>query len=156
LVKNPSLSGDFEISWLWLDLREGLMSRALFLGTLLLVGPLSMAWAQNKTVPTETGPSFPGKSEMTFQWDYSCLGGKACSFDCPGAGGGIHVTKLSIYLGTIPIGSGQTPPAIFYDFSTVEIPHSSGFIIGVGLGALSCQVNGLTLDYAGPPKKPAT
>jgi hypothetical protein len=42
---------------------------------------------------------------------------------------------------------------VFYDFSTVEIPHSSGFIIGVGLGALSCQVNGLTLDYAGPPKK---
>ena len=33
------------------------MSRALFLGTLLLVGPfLSMAWAQDKTAPTETGP----------------------------------------------------------------------------------------------------
>ena len=137
--------------------REGWMSRALFLGTLLLVSPfLSMAWAQDRTAPTETGPPFPGKSQMTFQWDYSCPGGRVCSFDCPGSGGAIHVTKLSIYLGTIPIGSGQTPPAIFYDFSTVEIPHSSGFIIGIGLGALSCQVNGLTLDYAGPPKKPAT
>jgi hypothetical protein len=58
-----------------------------------------------------------------------------------------------MYLGTIPVGSDQKAPAVFYDFSTVEIPHSSGFIIGVGLGALSCQVNGLTLDYAGPPKK---
>jgi hypothetical protein len=38
------------------------MSRALFLGTLLLVGPFSMAWAQNKTVPTETGPPVPAWS----------------------------------------------------------------------------------------------
>jgi hypothetical protein len=58
-----------------------------------------------------------------------------------------------MYLGTIPIGSSQAAPAAFYDFSTVEIPHLSSFIIGVGLGALSCQVNGLTLDYACPPKK---
>jgi len=130
------------------------MLRALFVGTLLLFGPfLSMAWAQDNTAPTETGPPFPGKSQMTFQWDYSCPGGRVCSFECPGGGGASHVTKLSIYLGTIPIGSGKTPPAIFYDFSTVEIPRSSGFIIGVGLGALSCQVNGLTLDYAGSAKK---
>jgi hypothetical protein len=48
------------------------MSRALFLGTLLLVGPfLSMSWAQNKTEPTKTGAAFPGKSQMTFQWDYA-------------------------------------------------------------------------------------
>jgi hypothetical protein len=132
------------------------MSRVLFFGMLLLVGPfLSMARAQEKVAPSENGASFPGKSQMTFEWDYSCPGGRVCSFDCPGGGGASHVTKLSIYLGTVPIGSGQTPPAIFYDFSTVEIPHSSGFIIGVGLGALSCQVNGLTLDYSGAPKKPS-
>jgi hypothetical protein len=130
------------------------MSRALLLGTLLFVGAsLSMVWAQNKTAPTDTGPPFPGKSQMTFQWDYSCPGGRVCSFDCPTGGSASHVTKLSMYLGTIPVGSDQKAPAVFYDFSTVEIPHSSGFIIGIGLGALSCQVNGLTLDYAGPPKK---
>jgi hypothetical protein len=130
------------------------MSRALLLGMLALVGAFpSAAWAQDRTAPTETGPPFPGKSQMTFQWDYSCPGGRVCSFDCPTGGSASHVTKLSMYLGTIPVGSDQKAPAVFYDFSTVEIPHSSGFIIGVGLGALSCQVNGLTLDYAGPPKK---
>src|SRR3979490_1363434 len=105
------------------------MSRALFLGTLLFVGPfLSMSWAQNKTEPTERGPPFPGTSQTTFQWEYSCPHGRVCSFICPGGGGGAsHVIKLSMYLGTIPVGSSQNAPAVFYDFSTTEIPHGSGF-----------------------------
>jgi hypothetical protein len=115
------------------------MSRALFLGTLLFAGPfLSASWAQNKTEPTEAWPPYPSKSEMTFQWDYSCPSGRDCSFTCPGGGGGAsHVIKLRMHLGTIPVGSSQNAPAVFYDFSTVEIPHASGFIISTGLGTLS-------------------
>jgi len=133
---------------------DGLMSRALFLGMLLFAGPfLSVTWAQNKTGPIENRPSFPDRSQMTFQWNYSCPGGRVCSFICPGENGAAsHVTRLNMYLGTIPVGSSQNAPAVFYDFSTIEIPHSSGFIISLGLGNLSCQVNGLTLDYSGPPK----
>ena len=62
------------------------------------------------------------------------------------------MVKLDMYLGTIPFGGNQNAPAVFYDFSTVEIPHASGFSISVGLSALSCQVNGMTLEYSGPPK----
>jgi hypothetical protein len=130
---------------------ESLMSRALFVGTLLFVGPcLSMSWAQNKTEPPQPGPPFPNGSNITFQWDYSCPSGKDCSFICPG-GGASHATKLTIYLGTIPVGSTQDP-AVFYDFSTREISRANGFTISAGLGTLSCQVNGMSLDYSGPPK----
>ena len=131
------------------------MSRALFLGTLLFVGPfLSMSLAaQDKTEPT--GPSFPGSSsETTFQWDYSCPDGTLCSFTCPGGGGATHLTKLRMYLGTIPVGSSQKAPALFYDFSTREIPRANGFSIQLGLGTLSCQINGMTLDNSGPPTNP--
>ena len=128
------------------------MSRAFFFGTLLFVGTfLSMSWAQNKIEPTQTGPTVPAGSNITFQWNYSCLSGKDCSFSCPGSGGASHVTKLIIYLGTISVGSNQDP-AVFYEFSTREIPRANGFSISAGLSTLSCQVNGMTLDYSGPPK----
>jgi hypothetical protein len=56
------------------------MSRALFLGTLLFAGPLlSMAWAQNETGPTQTGPHFLF-TKTTSQWDYSCQVELAHSF----------------------------------------------------------------------------
>ena len=127
------------------------MLRALFVGVLLFVGPfLSTSWAQNKTEPTDGGPLFPGTSQITFQWDYSCPGGKACSFICPG-GGASHVIKWRMYLGTIPVGSTQNAPAVICDFSTIEIPHARGFNVSVGLGTLSCQVNGMMSDYSGPP-----
>jgi hypothetical protein len=58
---------------------------------------------------------------------------------------------LVINLGTISVGSNQAP-AVFYEFSTREIPRANGFSISTGLGTLSCQVNGMTLDYSGPPK----
>jgi hypothetical protein len=125
------------------------------LGTLLFVSPfLSMSWAQNKTGPIETTPPLPGTLQKTFQWDCTCPGGRACSFICQGRGGASasHVIKLNRYLGTIPFDSNQNTPAVFYDFSTIEIPHASGFIISVGLSTLACQVNGMTLDYSGPPK----
>ena len=65
--------------------------------------------------------------------------------------GADHVTKLNIYLGTMPLGNGQNAPVLFYNFSTRERPSSSGFSISAGLSASSCQVNGLMLDYSGRP-----
>jgi hypothetical protein len=133
--------------------REVRMSRAVFFGTLLFVYS-SLSWAQNKTESSEAGPPFlPATSKMTFQWDYSCPGGRNCSFICSGAGErAAHVIRLRIYLGSIPVDSNQNTPAVFYDFSTMEIPKANGFIISAGLSTLSCQVSGMTLDYSGPPK----
>ena len=33
-----------------------------------------------------------------------------------------------------------------------ENSRANGFSISTGLNTLSCQVNGLTLDYSGPPR----
>jgi hypothetical protein len=125
------------------------MSRALFLGTLLLAGSFlttSLAQTQNKTEPSETRPPFPF-SRTIFEWDYSCPNGPACSFVCPG-GEASRVFKLFLYLGTVSFDDGQNTSAVYYEFSTKEYPHASGFSIGT----LSCQVNGMTLDHSGPPK----
>jgi len=65
--------------------------------------------------------------------------------------GADHVTKLNIYLGTMPLGNGQNTPVLFYNFSTRERPNSSGFSISAGLSASSCEVSGLMLDYSGRP-----
>jgi hypothetical protein len=113
---------------------------------------LSPSWAQNGD--TARLP-YPKGSQITFQWDYSCLDSRRCSFDCPERRGASHVTKLSILLGTIPLG-GKDTPAILYDFATTEIPRGSGFTLMFGLSTLSCQVNGMTLDYSGPAKAPAS
>src|SRR3954447_14933026 len=78
------------------------MLRALFLGMLLFASPfLSTAWAENKTEPPQAGRLFPF-TKATFQWDYSCAAGVACSFACTG-GGASHLIKLSLYLGTVPL-----------------------------------------------------
>jgi hypothetical protein len=123
--------------------------------TLLFPTPfLSVSWAQDKAGPSTLAPPYPAGAEITSQLNYSCPGNTACSFVCSG-GGGLsgteHVTKLTVYLGTMPLGNNQNAPALFYDFSTRERPNSSGFSISAGLSTLSCQVNGLTLDYVGRP-----
>jgi hypothetical protein len=127
------------------------MSRALSLGTVVFACLwLSMVRAQNE--PDE--PAFPF-TKWTLRWDYSCPTGTACSFICPaGRETGLtsHLIKLRLYLGTISADGSQTAPAVFYEFSTREFPHGSGFSIGSGYSTLSCQVNGMTLDYSGPPK----
>lgn len=112
---------------------------------------MNPSWAQEGGMRAP-GPHYPSGSEITFQWDYSCPGHASCSFSCPGQGGAGLVTKLTIYLGTIPVGSLQNAPAMFYEFSTREMPTGSGFIVGTGLGSLSCQINGMILDYSGPSK----
>lgn len=96
------------------------------------------------------GPRYPGGSQISFKWDYSCPTGKDCSFSC-GSGGASHVTKLSIYLGTMPLGSTEHAAAVFYDFATMEVPRANGFSINTGISSISCQVNGMELDYSGPP-----
>jgi hypothetical protein len=124
---------------------------ALVLGVVLLIsGPFAASLRAQ-----DGGPPYPGGSDLSFEWDYSCPTGKDCSFSCPGSGGASHVTNLSIYLGTIPLGSTEHAASVFYKFSTVEISRANGFSISTGIGALSCQVNGMKLDYSGPPKSTA-
>jgi hypothetical protein len=126
------------------------------LGTIIFVLPLaSPSWAQKPPVPAEAdqaNPPYPGESHITFQWNYSCPGGHACSFRCPGAGGATSVTTLDIYLGVMPTGSDQHGLALFYNFVTQNIPRGNGFSVSNGTAILSCQVNGMRLDYSGPPK----
>jgi hypothetical protein len=127
------------------------MLRALSLGMAVFAFlSSSTAWAQNG--PDE--PAFPF-SKLTIRWEYSCPPETACSFICPaGRETGLtsHVIKLRLYLGTTSVDGSQTVPALFYEFNTREYPHGSGFSIGSGLTTLSCQVNGMTLDYSGSSK----
>ena len=127
------------------------MSRVLILGILFAGVVMNSSWAQNKNGP-DARPPYPGGSEITFQWDYSCPSGRNCSFAC-GTGGAGHVTMLSVYLGTMPLGADRENPAVIYEFSTRELPQGNGFNVSTGINTLSCQVNGLTLDYSGPPRE---
>ncbi len=93
-----------------------------------------------------------GASEVAFEWQYSCTGGKACSFTCPGSGGASSVNKLTLQLGSIALGGDQRAFGVFYQFSTAQIPQANGFSLTTGISTLSCQVNGMDLDYSGPRK----
>jgi hypothetical protein len=128
------------------------MWRTLILATSfagVLINPL---WAQNKKEPNASGLTYPGGSEITYQWDYSCPNGADCSFTC-GTGGANHVAKLVIYLGAMPIGTDRKNPTLLYEFTTRELRRGSGFSVNAGLSTLQCQVNGLTIDYSGPPRE---
>ena len=131
-------------------------TRALILGTLLFATLNSPQAQDTGALPSvKTNPLYPGESEITFQWSYECPSNKPCTFTCRGAAGGggsDHVTRLDIYLGTLPLNQ-ERAAAIFYDFSSREFPHSAGFAISTGINSLSCQINGMTLNYSGPPPK---
>ena len=136
-------------------------SRALILGTLLFATLNSPRAQDTGALPAgKPNPPYPGESEITFQWNYVCPLEKPCTFTCRGAGGGggsDHVTRLDIYLGTLPLSADQPrAAALFYDFSSREFPHSAGFAISTGINSLSCQINGMNLDYSGPPTDTAT
>ena len=137
---------------------SGSCSGALIFGALLFA--LNSSWAQdaNELVAAKPNPLYPDEAQITFQWNYECPSNRPCTFVCRGAGGGggsDHVTRLDIYLGTLPLNGVQQEraAAIFYDFSSREFPHSAGFAISTGINSLSCQVNGLILKYSGPPPK---
>jgi hypothetical protein len=127
--------------------------RALLVGLLLLVcgALMQSAGAQGAKHSEDTAP-YLGASEVAFEWQYSCPGGKACSFNCPGSGGASNVNALTLQLGTIPLSGNQRAFGIFYKFSTMQIPRANGFSLTTGISTLSCQVNGMDLDYAGPRK----
>jgi hypothetical protein len=66
------------------------------------------------------------RQKITFQWNYACPENRPCTFVCRGAGGGggsDHVTRLDIYLGTLPLNGVQQEraAAIFYE----TFPHES-------------------------------
>jgi hypothetical protein len=131
------------------------MSRSAMICALLLMasGFVPAAWAQDKRVDTESPVQpnfrFPAGAEITFQWNYTCRNRKPCVFSC---GSADSVKALTIYLGTIPVGSNQRNSVIFYFYSTATIPYNDGFRISGGPASnLSCDVSGMTLDYAGPP-----
>jgi hypothetical protein len=117
---------------------------------LLAGGPLVQSLNAQDGKRLEEGPL--GASQVSFEWQYSCPGGRACSFTCPGSGGASNVTKLTLQLGSIPLGDNQRAFGVFYKFSTVQIPRANGFSLTTGISTLSCQVNGMDLDYSGPRK----
>ena len=126
---------------------------ALVLGGVLLIGgPFVQSLSAQDGKRSEGGASDPGASEVAFEWQYSCPNGKGCSFNCPGAGGASNVTKLTMHLGTIALRGNQRAFGIFYEFSTMQISRANGFSLTTGISTLSCQVNGMNLDYSGPPK----
>jgi hypothetical protein len=125
------------------------MVRKTFAAALLLLSGLSSDGSLAQYKRTEL--PYPAESDITSQWIYSCPSSK-CAFSCPGAGGASHVTKLTIFMGRMRIGSDPNPFALFYEYSTKYIPRGNGFTIDTGLGTLACQVSGMRLDYSGPPK----
>jgi hypothetical protein len=127
---------------------------ALVLGAALLVGGPWVALHAQDQQGLGAGQSYPRGLEIAHEWRYSCSNGRGCSFNCPGSGGGSNVTKLIIYLGAIPVGSTEHAVGVFYEFSTMEIPRANGFGITTGISTLSCQVNGMNLDYSGSTDTP--
>jgi hypothetical protein len=125
----------------------------LIVAAALLTGSASSVCAEDgKSASAES--SFPSGLEIAFEWQYSCPGGRACSFSCPGAGGASNVTKLSIYLGAIPLHGADHAAGVFYEFSTMQIPRANGFALTTGISTLSCQVQGMNLDYSGSKDAP--
>ena len=81
---------------------------ALFLAVVAALAPVTPLWAQDSKRPI-----YPKGFEVTTDWQYSCPDGKGCSFNCPGSGGANNVTKLSIFLGSVPIGRMKILPVFF-------------------------------------------
>lgn len=125
--------------------------QSLALGCVLLASG-ALVQSLNAQDSKRSDPPELGASEVAFEWQYSCINGKACSFNCPGSGGASNVTKLTLQLGSIPLAGDQKAFGVFYKFSTMQIPRANGFSLTTGISTLSCQVNGMDLDYSGPRK----
>jgi hypothetical protein len=123
------------------------------LAALLLLGSSFSVRAADENRPTVLS-AYPNGLETSFEWQYSCPSGRGCSFSCPGSGGASNVTKLGIYLGAIPLNGTNRAAGVFYEFSTAQIPRGNGFAITTGLSTLSCQVQGMNLDFSGSKDAP--
>jgi hypothetical protein len=124
----------------------------LIVAAALLAGSMPSLCAQDgqEGKSASAPPSYPSGLEIAFEWQYSCPSGRGCSFSCPGSGGASNVTKLSIYLGAISLHGTDHAAGVFYEFSTMQIPRANGFALTTGISTLSCQVQGMNLDYSGP------
>jgi hypothetical protein len=145
------------LRWCAQGLRESLMSKLTLICTTLSSVALFMcsAWAGDRVpaaVPVPPNLAYPNGSEITFQWTYSCHDNQHCTFNCGLSAN--SVSALTIYLGVVPLGNNQKTPALFYFYSTPTIFRNNGFRILSGpYASLSCEVNGMILDYSGPPKE---
>lgn len=126
---------------------------AFVLAAAVLVSLPNSLWAQGSK-QAGARSSRPVGFEVAYEWQYSCPEGKGCSFTCPGSGGATNVTKLNIFLGSLPVTKVESSAGIFYDFSSLHVPQGNGFAITTGISTLSCQVQGMHLDYAGPGDAP--
>ena len=88
--------------------------RLVLSSTLLVAGPLLHSVSAQDMKRSEE--SAPGASDVTFEWQYSCPSGKACSFTCPGSGGASNVTKLTLQLGASLLAATKEPSAYFISF----------------------------------------
>jgi len=134
--------------------RERSMSKLpLLFAIALFVCPMTNSlWALERVAtpdPNSQQRPYPEEAHITFQWNYSCPN-HGCTFFCPGTGGASRVTKLDMYLGRIP--DETDSHALYYSFATEYAPNGTGFSLGGKLTPLACQIIGMRLDYAGPPK----
>jgi hypothetical protein len=128
-----------------LGCREDVMSKSATTCAILLMasGFVGLAWAQGKVDTASPVPpnfSFPAGAEITFQWNYTCRNSKPCAFSC---GAASSVRALTLYLGTIPVGSTQKNSVIFYFYSTTTIPYNDGFRISGGPASTLVSVSKL-------------
>jgi len=144
----------------WMLQREDEMWRSLFATLTFSLFGLSTGVSNAETQTAELATPGRPHANASLEWIYSCPSSKGCAFSCPGAGGGMtaaHVTKLTINLRPLRMDE-EKALALFYeystlaDYSTLAMLSGSGFAINTGLGTLACQVNGMHLDYFGPPK----
>jgi len=90
----------------------------------LAVLAIAVSWASATPLWAQANkrPIYPKGFEVTTDWQYSCPEGKGCSFNCPGSGGANNVTRLSIFLGSVPIGRMKILP-VFFMSSLVRKPR---------------------------------
>ena len=130
------------------------MRSNIFYGKILGAAFLLCGFSASLCAQEGNKPAYPSGLQIAFEWQYTCPDGRGCSFSCPGSGGASNVTKLGIYLGAIPLNSTDRAAGVFYEFSTAQIPRGNGFAITTGISTISCQVQGMNLNFSGSKDVP--